>query len=241
MQVVSDLLCMPAPSAFGMAACSCSSIFSRKPVAFVLFLCILTTECKEQQPATFRTHGTVKDAASKFGGGAKKVGGTVAWELGKDTVSGINSKSKEKVTSSLGPEVEQSCSSNSEDESCPTATDLYEEGSRSSSSKQPEESCPVEGESDMDDDLKGSNFELAESGEDDGLFSQLYDIASSGVSTVYQTAKENIYDNGARLIKDFSDAVRSVVSEELYTFLASISSSLGNAFFTPGNECSLRL
>ena len=228
------------PSAFGMAAGSCSSIFSRKPVAFVLFLCILTAECKEQQPATFTR--TVKDAASKFGGGAKKVGGT-AWELGKDTVSGIISKTKEvyeKVTSPLGPKVEQSCSSNSEDESCPTATD-YKKGSCSSSSKQPEESCPVEGESDMDEDLKGSNFELAETGEDDGLLSQLYDVASSGVSTVYQTAKENIYDSGARLIKNFSDAVRSVVSEELYTFLASISSSLGNAFFTPGNECSHRL
>lgn len=79
------------------------------------------------------------------------------------------------------------------------------------------------------------NYEVSEvDDENSGLLSQLFSLGSNSVATVYRTAKENIYDNGARLVGDFAKKVREIVHEEFYSFLQTTLNSLGNALLTPG-------
>ncbi len=172
---------------------------------------------KSDDPTLSRT---VKDAAKSVSQAAKTAGGN-AWKLGQDTLSGIKS--------ALGPEPEVAVETNSDEAE---ATVLSKAG---------ETSCPSEGcDDDEDEDLKGHDFDLSVVDKEEGVLSQLYNIASSGVSTVYTTAKENIYDNGARLIMNFSKIVREIVHEELYVFLQTVLSSLGNSLLTPGTCSVLR-
>ena len=133
-----------------------------------------------------------------------------------DTVFNVISGGKSlfnKASGSLGPDRnEDECSESS---SCPSTVEheyVAEEGSQ-----------------------EEQNYELTEvDDEESGLFSQLLSIGSSSVATVYRTAKSNIYDNGAKLVNDFAEKVREIVHEEIYTFLQSTMSSLGDALLTPG-------
>ncbi len=104
-----------------------------------------------------------------------------------------------------------------------------------STERQEEDFSPLEDNLPSDEDLQGSDFDLATIDEEsESVLSQIMDIASTGVSTVYQTAKKNIYDRGAKLIHNFSERVRYIVHEELYLFLQTVTNGLGESLLTPG-------
>lgn len=81
-------------------------------------------------------------------------------------------------------------------------------------------------------------FELAEVPEEKpGFVDLLYNAASSGISTVYRSAKsakDRIVDKGADVVSDFADKVRDVIHEEVYDLLERLLTTVGSAFTTPG-------
>ncbi len=214
----------------------------------ILSVLLLAGDCNSKKPSPDSDSTTfvrkVKDTAKSVGQAAKTVGDN-AWKLSKDTVSGIFTKSNNQ----LGPDPEVAVETNSDQtEGTNTLSEADEANCLTDEANCPadeanclagpdEANCP----SDENDDLKGHDFDLSVVDTDEGVFSQLLDIASSSVSTVYKTAKENIYDNGARLMRNFSKIVREIVHEELYVFLQTVLSGLGASLLTPGTHTVVKL
>ena len=135
------------------------------------------------------------------------------------------------ATSELGPESAQNGKCTREDNHCyeTTSGGLYSE----QTNKQHSSNDDRDSQSDSE-----NTYEVAEVSDDKpGFFSSVYNVASSGLSTVYRsakTAKDNVYDKAANMTSDFADTVRNVLHQEVYSLLETIYTSLGKAFNTPG-------
>lgn len=193
----------------------------------------------------------MKDAIKFSGEAAKSV-----WKASTKTVSGVFTKDKDSddTSSPLGPEPQAEPQAEAEGEEpvvsipelgecsaseqeCSASGSLPDEDLRNAEMDEEQRSQfdKENKDSEFDNDDDGGDFELAIVDEhSESVLNELYDTVSSGVSTVYKIAKENIYDNGAKLIRNFSENVRHIVREELYSFLQTISSSLGDSLLTPG-------
>lgn len=226
--------------------------FLSTPLVFAVTLSVLVLfgECDTKlsrdhdKPTIVRS---VKNAAKVIGHTVTSVGSS-AWRSTKDKakslMSGVfggsplgpeqneqsHSKVLEEVCNELTTE-QDSCSAKVYEEGSCSAKGYREKGSCSADSFKEDGSCSAEG----CEALKGTEFELSEvREEDESVFSQITGLFKSGVTTVYRTAKENIIDGAAEMVRNFSEAVREIVHEELYAFLASICSSLQKSLLSPG-------
>lgn len=173
----------------------------------IIMLFVLLASSPDSDGPTFSK--TVKNMEKSVGQAAKTAGDN-AWTLSKDT------NLYNQLPSPLGPETE-------------VAVETSSDQSEGTVSEADETSCPSEG----CDDLRGHKSDVSVV-EEKGVLSQLYDIASSSLSTVYTTATKNIYDSGAELKKNITTTVREVMKDELKVIIQTLLSDLRASLFTPG-------